>query len=214
MDQALHEACERVFRHPATPPPRRHGPRGYFDYQSYKPWLRDEFAFRCIYCLWRERWEADGQYGFGVEHVQPQSTVPERGLEYDNLIYACNMCNATRRDVPLPIDPSSDPPGRHVQIVGDGTVQALSPAGDDLIALCRLNRPLLVAARRRILSLIAVLRGSNAPESIEALHDLLACPAELPNLAALRPPDGNGRPEGIADSFFERHRRGAFADVY
>src|SRR5712692_4943309 len=93
-------------------------------------------------------------------------------------------------------------------------VQALSPAGDALIALCRLDRPLLVAARRRILSLIAVLRASNAPESIEALRDLLACPSDLPDLAALRPPDGNGRLDGIADSFFERPRRGEFAQVY
>src|SRR5206468_3770277 len=99
MDKALRQAGERVFQYPPVPPPRRHGPRGYADHPLYKPWLRDEFAFRCIYCLWREVWEADGQHGFGVEHVQPQAAAPAQRLEYDNLLYACNLCNSTRRDV-------------------------------------------------------------------------------------------------------------------
>jgi len=43
---------------------RRHSPRGYRTYRAYKPWLRDEFAFRCVYCLWRERWCADGAQAF------------------------------------------------------------------------------------------------------------------------------------------------------
>lgn len=39
---------------------RRHGPRGYADLRHFKPWLRDEFQFRCVYCLIRERWHPDG----------------------------------------------------------------------------------------------------------------------------------------------------------
>jgi hypothetical protein len=64
------------------------------------------------------------------------------------------------------------------------------------------------------LNLIAILGNLNAPEAIEALHDLLAFPSDLPNLAALRPPGGNGRPDGIADSCFERRRRGELVEVY
>jgi hypothetical protein len=213
MDEALREACDRVLQYPPAAP-RRHGPRGYSDYQFYKPWLRDEHAFRCIYCLWRGRWEANGHHGFGVEHVQSQATVPERHLDYANLIYACNTCNSTRRDVPLAINPCSDPLGRHLQVLADGTMQGLSPPGEQLIELCRLNRPLLLVARRRILSLIAVLCSSNLPQAIEALRDLLAFPSDLPNLAALRPPGGNTRPESIADSFFERQRRGELIYMY
>jgi hypothetical protein len=213
MDEALREACDRALEYPPAAP-RRHGPRGYSDYQFYKPWLRDEHTFRCIYCLWRERWEANGHHGFGVEHVESQATVPERHLDYANLVYACNACNSTRRDMPLPIDPCSDAPGRHLEMFTDGTVHALSVLGEQLIELCRLNRPLLLVARRRILSLIAVLRSSNSPEAIQAMRDLLAFPSDLPNLAALRPPGGNTRPEGIADSFLERQRRGELRDVY
>src|SRR5438132_86366 len=108
MDEALLVACDRVFQYSDTPPLRRHGPCGYSAYQFYKPWLRDEFAFRCFYCLWRERWQADGHHGFGAEHVHPQGTQPGQRLDYDNMIYACNMCNSTRREVPLPINPSTD----------------------------------------------------------------------------------------------------------
>ncbi len=44
------------FEYPPLPQVRRHGPRGYADYGSYRPWLRDEFSVRCVYCLLREQW--------------------------------------------------------------------------------------------------------------------------------------------------------------
>ena len=37
----------RPFVYPTSPHPRRHGPAGYEDYDSFKDWLRDEFGFRC-----------------------------------------------------------------------------------------------------------------------------------------------------------------------
>lgn len=214
MDDVLLTACEGVFRYPNAPPPRRHGPRGYLDYQSCKPWLRDEFAFRCIYCLWRERWEADGHHGFGVDHLNAQSAVGKLPVDYDQLVYACNTCNSTRRDVPLPVDPTAESLAEHLRISIDGTVEGLTAAGEDIIALCRLNRELLVAARQRILALIPVLQKSNHPAAIQALRDLFAFPIDLPNLATLRPPGGNPRSVGVADSFFERRRRGELPDVY
>ncbi len=42
------------FAYPPAPHVRRNGPQGYADYQSYRPWLRDEFSFRCVCCLLRE----------------------------------------------------------------------------------------------------------------------------------------------------------------
>lgn len=32
------------FDYPPEPHIRRHGPRGYSDYGSYRPWLRDELS--------------------------------------------------------------------------------------------------------------------------------------------------------------------------
>ncbi|MEX0819011.1 MAG: hypothetical protein WD070_05450 [Pirellulaceae bacterium] len=43
------------FLYPTRPHIRRHGPV-YTAYESYRPWLRDEFSFRCVYCLKREQW--------------------------------------------------------------------------------------------------------------------------------------------------------------
>ena len=41
--------------------------------RPYKAWLRDEFAFRCVYCLTRELWRDDGYYGFTADHVKPRA---------------------------------------------------------------------------------------------------------------------------------------------
>jgi hypothetical protein len=60
------------FDYDYTPIVRKYGPSGYQDYKSYKPWLRDEFAFHCVYCLERERWYPNGQASFGIDHVKPR----------------------------------------------------------------------------------------------------------------------------------------------
>jgi hypothetical protein len=72
---------EPVFAFPAKRHQRRHGPLGYVDYKSLKPWLRDEFTFRCAYCLWRENWCADGDGSFGVDHLRPPAIPAERRNE-------------------------------------------------------------------------------------------------------------------------------------
>src|SRR3984957_12449847 len=77
---------------------RKHGPGGYTQYQTYKDWLRDEFTFRCVYCLERERWYPNGHAGFGVDHVLPKSQAEHEHLicHYPNLVYACNTCNSAK----------------------------------------------------------------------------------------------------------------------
>ena len=53
---------------PPGPYTRRHGPSGYLDYGRYKIWLRDEFQFRCVFCMHREKWERRGWRIFHVDH--------------------------------------------------------------------------------------------------------------------------------------------------
>ncbi len=43
-----------IFDYPEPRLERIHGPAGYSTYESFRPWLRDEFTFRCVYCLKRE----------------------------------------------------------------------------------------------------------------------------------------------------------------
>src|SRR4051794_10586934 len=92
---------------------RRHAPHGYEEFNAYKPWLRDEFAFRCAYCLYREVWTDFGHSNFGVDHAAAKSVDPDRECEYENLVYACNRCNTAKGTRKLPFDPLQDPIGEY-----------------------------------------------------------------------------------------------------
>src|SRR5271167_4677172 len=98
-----------AFDYPAARLVRIHGPLGYTGYGSYRAWLRDEFVFRCVYCLSREQWgRVTGEYD--LDHFVPQKTDPARKAEYDNLGYACRRCNLTKLGESVP-----DPTGMTAQ---------------------------------------------------------------------------------------------------
>jgi len=167
-----------------------------------------------VYCLCRERWEPNGQDVFSVEHIQSQATHPELGGDYDNLLYACSVCNACRRQEPLPFDPCAEAMATHVQTLADGTIEALTLEGRVLCDLCHLNRPLLVQFRQYMLELIeSLLRKQGSREAL-ALQRILSFPDDLPNLRSRRPPGGNSRPDGILASYFERRKRAELPQVY
>ena len=69
------------FAYPSDPHQRMHGPAGYKDYAQYKPWLRDEFTFRCVYCLETgEFWYPDRAVSFSADHVESKKAAPQRIL--------------------------------------------------------------------------------------------------------------------------------------
>lgn len=72
------------YAYPSTRHIRRHGPSGWNDYHRYRPWLRDEFAFRCVYCLEREVWR-DMRTQMHIDHFQPQKLRPNLAGDYSNL---------------------------------------------------------------------------------------------------------------------------------
>jgi hypothetical protein len=74
-----------IFAYPEPRQHRRHGPAGYEGYESFRPWLRDEFDFRRVYCLKRETW---GQvtFEFELDHFRAQSLNPQLKLDYLNLV--------------------------------------------------------------------------------------------------------------------------------
>jgi len=126
MIDELATVARHAFDYPAEPLSRRHGPLGYTDYRSFKPWLRDEFSFRCILCLDRDRWHPNGQEEFSVDHVEPRSIVPGRVTNYHNLLYTCCSCNRNRRAAVLPLDPCRDVLGEHLAVRRDGMIQGLT----------------------------------------------------------------------------------------
>jgi hypothetical protein len=192
---------------------RKHGPKGYADYSGFKDWLRDEFSFRCMYCLAREQWERDPRSSFGVEHLTPQSTDQSKALDYDNLAYACNSCNSARRQCPLPTEFLNSTMGDHVRLEGDGRYVHATEIGRSMIDLLKLNLPFFVEARRRIL--FAYGRTIGQYGGVQgADFDLFRFPGDLPDLSALRPPNGNDRPAGLGESAFRRRSEGRLPDFY
>jgi len=80
-------------------PQRRTPKRKYKDYTKYKPWLREDFAFRCGYCAIHEN-QHGGYWHFHVDHHRPKGRREFRHLEtvYSNLLYSCDHCNNLKTD--------------------------------------------------------------------------------------------------------------------
>ncbi len=125
----LGEASRLPFLYPSVPHERRHGPRGYSNYESYKPWLRDEFVFRCVYCLCRERWFPDGDDYFSVDHFRSRKRAPEHRTAYENLLYACCQCNASKQDSDWIVSPCEEAMATHLEVLEDGTIRGLTVKG-------------------------------------------------------------------------------------
>ena len=203
-----------LFEYPIESHQRRHGPAGYADYKSFKPWLRDEFKFRCVFCLHRETWWPDGDAAFSVEHIVPQSKDETLICEYHNLLFACLGCNSAKRDVKLGLDPCQAAYGKHVSCGADGVLIGLTQEGSELIQLCLLNRPKLILSRKKLLGLFKNLTAQSDPNSRELMRAFFGYPENLPDLSQLTPPGGNGKPDGIKASHHNLRSLGKLDNVY
>jgi hypothetical protein len=197
------------FRFPRKPHRRVHGPLGHKSYQAYKPWLRDEFEFRCVYCLTRERWRDDGYNSFTIDHVKPKSSHARLACDYDNLVYACSRCN-TLKSVKLGLpDPCRMSLARHLK-QRSGYFVALTPVGRRLIEYLRLNSTERVEYRRFFLAIF----DKSDRLSPDELVWMFGYPANLPDLSKFKPPRGNSRPAGIAMSHFARQKADKLPSYY
>ncbi len=196
------------FTYPAIPHVRRHGPQGYADAESFRSWLRDEFAFRCVFCLVRERWE-NPVGRFAVDHLRPQSRYPELATEYDNLFYVCTSCNAVKGDQEVP-DPTQTLLSTTVVVEDDGTLVGTTPQAAELLELLNLNYRTLRQRRGLLLAAIRVLHERDP----ELYRRWMCFPDDLPDLSRLRPPGGNSRPDGLAQSHLARRQRGELPATY
>ncbi len=178
------------FAYPTAPHIRRHGPQGYADYASYRPWLRDEFSFRCVYCLLREQW-ALVRGTFTIDHFLPVAIHPDRTAVYDNLVYSCAACNMAKREKVLP-DPCQVLVSDDVRVLNDGAILATTPAAQRLVEVLGLDSPEYREFRLAWIDIITVA----AERRPELLQRLMGYPANLPELKRLRPPGGNSRPGG------------------
>lgn len=194
------------FVYPEAPLVRRHGPQGYADYASFRDWLRDEFAFRCVYCLHRERWVPGG---FHIDHFAPVALHPELTTRYDNLLFCCASCNLGKRDAVIP-DPSQMLLHTTTAVQPDGTVVGGTREANAIIEHLGLNDPYYVEFRRVWVRIVQTIAASNP----SVLPEILGFPANLPDLSRLRPQGGNLKPDGIEQSYFRLRERGELPDTY
>ena len=194
------------FLYPDRPHIRRHGPV-YTAYESYRPWLRDEFSFRCVHCLKREQWGVV-RGTFDIDHFVPQQIAPGRVTDYDNLVYSCASCNAAKRSLLLP-DPTQVLVYPSIIVHPDGRMEGRSPEAKEIIGQLDLDGPAYREFRRLWIDIIALARNY----AVGLYEKMLGFPDSIPNLAAKRPRE-NSRREGLGQSFHARLKRGDLPPVY
>ncbi len=197
----------RPFEYPQIPHVRRHGPQGYSSYQHYRNWLRDEFTFRCVYCLRRETWLLVSR-DHSIDHFLPKSVRPDIALAYDNLVYACSACNGTKAAKFLP-SPEEIAYGECMSVNQKGEIRALNDKGTTIIEALYLDADRFTRMRKTILTLLVEARPGS-----ETLKHFFGFPEALPDLSSEPALTRNSRPPGIAESYWERKKRGQLPEFY
>jgi hypothetical protein len=196
------------FEYSTTAHVRRHGPAGYEGYDSYRDWLRDEFVFRCVYCLHREQWDHGGAT-FHIDHFVPVVADATGKCEYSNLVYACARCNEAKRAVLDLPDPCRIAFHDCLRILDDGRIEALNDEGKKLKLVLLLDTDKNVRDRSRWMRTLESLRANNA-----ALYrEYMGFPIDLPDLRKKRVPE-NTKPDGAANCYFVFRERGELPAMY
>ena len=160
-----------VFRYPDERHKRRLQPGPFVDYRSYKPYLREEFARRCVYCRFPDHFKyADG---FGVDHYRPRKKYQDLAADYGNLFYCCNSCNSKKGDFwpnRLQYDrrwlipnPCHNRMSVHLWYEGE-TAVAKTPSGKCAVDVLRLNAPDAVHLRQDYARVVRVVREARNSE--------------------------------------------------
>jgi len=196
------------FEYPTQPHTRRHGPEGYQDYNSFRDWLRDEFTFRCVYCLHREQWYGRG-VTFHIDHSNPVTDDPQGECEYSNLLYACATCNEAKKAILNVPNPCRVAFHDCLRIMADGRVKALNANGKKLEQALGLNRPSNLRQRSRWMRTLDAL-NTNDPD---LYREFMGFPDDLPDLRKKRVPN-NTKPDGAANCYFALRERGELPRTY
>lgn len=122
------------------------------EYLKYKNQLMDEFNHKCAYCGSKL---GITDHGY-IEHFYPRSIYPEKSLDLDNLLIACQICNVSKsakfplddNGKPLLLNPRTDSYGEHIALSDDGLLHSKSERGAATIEILNLNRSELVERRR------------------------------------------------------------------
>lgn len=195
------------FQYPEHSHCRKHGPSGHSNYADYKDWLRDEFDFRCVYCMRREIWERPRAI-WVVEHLIPRKLRKDLTAEYTNLVFACTTCNSFKSADHMP-DPCKLAYGKLVSVSADGTITHHSREGLRLIRVARLDDAEATEWRRQKIVDLQILK-IHAPEEYQKR---MGFPTDLPDLANCKV-KLNSKPEGAKQCRFEQRKLGTLPLTY
>jgi hypothetical protein len=113
--------------------------------------VRQRAGFACEFCGVTED-DAGGE--LVIDHYQPRARGGPNDL--DNLLYCCFRCNLYKADywpatadAPPLWNPRREPRSAHMVELADGTLGPLTRTGIFTVQRLRLNRPPLIAHRRR-----------------------------------------------------------------
>ncbi len=202
------EIARRIFAYPTETHQRRHGPQGYTSYESYREWLRDEFAFRCVFTLIREEW-ISRKANFDIDHFEPQASSTDLRCDYDNLLYVTHRTNLVRGRRALP-DPGKVAIGDCISVDPEsGEIRTLNEIGAKLVRVLKLDSVDATAERLKWLKILRSLAISDAKQ----FRMRIGYPTELRDLSKKRV-EGNSRPNGISDSAYARRNSGTLPDWY
>ena len=199
---------------PAKPYERKHAPQGYKGHKSFKPWLRDEFQFRCVYCLERERWYPSGHHAFSVEHVKPKADpdYEHLELEYTNLVYACLRCNSAKQ-MSILIDPCVETLADHLRFEPDGSVVGTTTEGEDMIGILGLDQSNPTRTRREHIQLYNLYK--DYPHDVKVRELFLSrfgYPDDMPTLSGRRGRNGNKGSDKL--SYMAKSKDGTLEETY
>lgn len=144
--------------------------------QELRQQLGYVFLNKCCYC------ESQLVGGADIDQFRPKSVYRRLAWDWRNLYLACPICNRSKggrfpladgshahpsgdyetvimREIPLLLDPCADDPAEHLAFFDDGQVAGLTERGKTTVQVLALNRPLLVDARRKQIT-IAVQQGA------------------------------------------------------
>jgi hypothetical protein len=178
-----------VFTYPSTFT-AKYSPWGYTRYASYKDWLREEFSFRCVYCLTREKWCPSGHRDFAVEHIVPKVSNKRLQTVYENLAYSCHLCNS-RKGTQLTLNPRTNPFGTHLFVMPDGTITGLTPDGSKMILQMGLDEDELNETRKHYIEIYDAFQdpANRGHEFVESQYEwAFSYPNSVPDLKAKNPP--------------------------
>jgi len=152
---------------------------GAYKAPEVKHLLRKETADKCAYC---ESKIPHIDYG-DVEHILPKSIFPNLRYAYENLTYACSICNTKKGDYYSKetslLNPYLDFPEEHLLALGPMVLRA--PGSDRGLVtekLLALNRSELIERRSERLEAVALMVDQIARTESKAIRQVLLAQVE------------------------------------